>query len=94
MKNGVNFMKKVPPGLLGVGLGLGSMMWYAPVLQVFGIAAIVAGVGVSLLLRKRSSTVVQLGIDRVPSQTEVDATLAKYDREMDEFVRRNSRLTS
>ena len=86
MKNGVSFVKKVPPGLLSLGLVLGVMMGYAPVLRVFGIAAILAGVGVSLLLPKRSTNLIQLGIDRVPSQTEVDATLAKYDREMDEFV--------
>lgn len=91
MKDDALSIKHALPDFARLGLVLGSMMTFAPVLRPFGVAAVAVGVGIALFLRNRDTHSLQLNIDSVPLQSDVDAVIAKYDQEMDEFVKRNSR---
>ena len=63
----MNFVDTALPVISRV-LILGVMMWLAPVLRVFGTAAVLAALGISWRLRRQAYTLVSLDIDLIASE--------------------------
>ena len=66
------------------------LMLFWPPLGVSGIASAFCGAWIAFWLRHRRFELTTLNIDTLPPPDEVDRAIARYDREMDEFLRLNT----